>query len=234
MKKNYVFAIWMAAVITVLTTFVFHFTQSGYKNLNRGLWHYNNGRYAPAALYFEKVRPENSQYTQALYYLAMSYNKTADKESLAKTLTKLTNIKSDIPQNIEWLGDTYYGLKQYDLSEKYYRAYLSNHSNNYTVKKKLAEVLMWQKKYTEAVAVLQTLERQRKQDYQIKELLADAYAWSNNYDSAINIYQELLEYSKNSVNKELVLKLAQTLRYAGKDSQAIELYNKYFSEKDSL
>jgi predicted Zn-dependent protease len=149
-------------------------------------------------------------------------------------LEKFSQINQSDIKNIEWLGDTYYGLKKYDLAQRYYQSFLENKPNSYNVRKKLAEVLVWQKNYQDAFPILQAQLKDRPQDSQTKELLADVYAWSKDYDNAIKLYKELLENKTGSDKKDLALKLAETLRYAGKNAEAIELYKKYIDDKGNL
>ncbi|MDD5010652.1 MAG: tetratricopeptide repeat protein [Phycisphaerae bacterium] len=234
MKRHYFSVVIAALIICAATTVVFQRTQSGYKNFHRGLLHYNRGKYSKAVQYLEKVPPQQRQYPNALYYLVMSFNKLEDKSRLAETLENFSKINQSNIKNVEWLGDTYYGLEKYDLAQKYYQSFLEKSPDSYNVRRKLTEVLVWQKNYEEAVGILQTQMKDRPQDYKTKELLADVYAWSADYDNAIKLYKELLENKKGDEKKALVLKLAETLRYAGRNAEAIELYNKYIDDKGNL
>ena len=234
MKRHYWGVITTTVIICVATTIVFQWTQSGYKNFHRGLIRYNRGEYLKAVQYLKKISPQQKQYPDALYYMVMSFNELGDNPQLADTLEKFSQINQSDIRNIEWLGDTYYGLKKYDLAQRYYQSFLENKPNSYNVRKKLAEVLVWQKNYQDAFPILQTQLKDRPQDSQTKELLADVYAWSKDYDNAIKLYKELLENKTGSDRKDLALKLAETLRYAGRNAEAIELYKKYIDDKGNL
>ena len=234
MKRHYSGVITAAVIICVATTITFQWTQTGYKNFHRGLIRYNRGEYLKAIQYLEKIYPQQKQYPDALYYMVMSFNKLGDNPQLADTLEKFSQINQSDIKNIEWLGDTYYGLKKYYLAQRYYQRFLENKPNSYNVRKKLAEVLVWQKNYHDAFPILQTQIKDRPQDSQTKELLADVYVWSKDYDSAIKLYKELLDNKTGSDKKDLALKLAETLRYAGRNAEAIELYKKYIDDKGNL
>ena len=234
LKKSYTHVIVSVVAISIAVTIFFQVTQQGYKNFNLGLRSYNQGDYLKATQYFEKITPKQKQYAESLYYTVMSFNYLEDKVKLANALKKFSEVDKSNIDNTEWLGDTYYGIKNYKLAEQYYRTCLEEKPNSYTLKRKLSEVLIWQKNYAPAIAILQPLYEKDLLDYQTKELLADAYSWTKDYDKSIKIYKELIDSNINNTKEKLVLKLAETLRYAGKDKEAIELYDTYIKNKGDL
>lgn len=72
---------------------------------------------------------------------------------------------------------------------------------------------------------MKNLLRQKPEDYKLIELLADTYSWKNDYDNAILLYKRII--AKTGPSKEIMWKLAEALRYAGKNAEAAEFYNQY-------
>jgi tetratricopeptide (TPR) repeat protein len=129
---------------------------------------------------------------------------------------------------VQQVADAFYSLKDYPRAEILYRK-VFNRTKNIDTENKLTEVLVWQKKYDEALPVLEDLVNKKPRDLNLLKFFADVCAWAKKYDKAIGLYKRLLSYSQDK--EEIVLRLADLLRFSGKNEEAIRLYNQYLKEK---
>lgn len=226
MKKQIISVLFVIAVIAG-TSAVFHATQSFYKQSVRGMRLFNEGDYILARPYLEKaiaLKPEKKEILTALL-------ETYDKLGLAEE--KQTILKKGLeqfPKNKTYLremGDVSYQLGDYAAAEQAYRALQAQKETRYT-RRKLSEVLAWQKKNTEAAKVLEKILEDDPTDIISRKLLADVYMWSKQYDKAAEAYRKVLE--QDSENRDVALKLAEALRFGGRNDEAIKVYEKYLND----
>ncbi len=119
------------------------------------------------------------------------------------------------------LADYFLEFKRLDLAEKVY-VYQSRFDSSLSLRRKLAEVLVWQKKYLEAVKVLGQLRKDFPNNEEVLRLWIDVNSWNKNYSLAIKGYEQLNE--RGSLSNEDLLKYAETLRFAGQNEKAAEIY----------
>jgi len=213
-----------ALLIIIITSIIFCYTQSYYKNFVRGERCFKQDKYDQALTYFISAFEEKPKNLEVSQYIVWTYAKLNRQQDVAKALQIMSEIDPGNWEAKKWLGDTYYGLDNFAKAEECYKDLLLV-NRDFSLSMKLAEVLVWQKKYTEAIPVLKELLQQRPNDYQLIEFLADVYSWQKEYDEAIMLYKQLL--SEGSTSKEIALKLAEILRFAGRDAEAAKIYNQY-------
>jgi tetratricopeptide (TPR) repeat protein len=220
-------------LIITATTFAFQNTQGHYRNYSLGARCFEQGKYLDAVLYLNrahKVRPNDLETTK---YLVLTHKELGNKIYALKLLGNLVEIAGTDASTKRELGDIYFGLDDYVNAEKYYRQSLLMKSDT-SVQKKLAEVLGCEKKYGEATAILERLIGQKPGDYEASELLADIYSWDKEYDKAISLYYKLMSSTSRSGKKSILLKLADIMRYTGRDEEAVLLYNQYLERHNSI
>jgi tetratricopeptide (TPR) repeat protein len=148
-----------------------------------------------------------------------------DKEALG-LFKKLEAMKAGESKVIVRIADLYYKLEDFANAEIYYRKALS-HRKTPELQRKMAEVLAWQKKYDLAADILAEMPKTPE----TTQFLADVYAWNKEYEKAIIRYKELL--SSEKPDPEILLKLADALRLAEKDEEAIAFYKRYLRVRNA-
>ncbi len=206
------------------TTAIFQSTQSFYKDFAQGERYFRYRKYSKALPYFVSAYNLNPTSPEVLAYLLWTYQNLGMKKETGIILAAL--YKSD-PENIavlEQLADVYYSQSGFAQAEDMYRKILEI-KDSFSVRRKLAEVVVWQKKYKEAVPLLEELMKEKPDDYKLIEFYADVSSWAKEYEKAISAYRELLSSGHGS--RGTVLKLAEVLRFAGKDEEAVSVYDEY-------
>ena len=128
---------------------------------------------------------------------------------------------------IEQLADIYYSLSDYARAEAFYKKVMEEGGDRDTIRK-LAEVLIWQKKHDEGLTLLEDMIEEEPKDYAILEFYADVSSWAGKYERSIDAYLKVL--SAGEGNARTVLKLADTLRFAGRNEEAVKVYKDYLEE----
>lgn len=224
-RRKVIIAVSIVSIV-FLTTFIFNKTQPFYKNFYSGKLLFEKKRYPEAIQYFLsaiRIKPED---LTALKFLSQAYEKTGDRKRALRALEMIAENHPDDREINILLADSYYSLSDYYNAERLYRRAIEQGKSD-DIKKRLAEVLIWQEKYEEGLLLLEKLYRANPEDLKTAELLADAYMWSGQFEKAAQSYAQLLEKSPDK--KNIVLKLADCLRFAGKDEEAIKLYEKYLN-----
>lgn len=212
----------------VATTFIFQHTQSFYKYFTQGNKHFEQERYYEALPFLISAFKMEPQNMKAATLLLWNYEKLGMKKEAKNMLNVIWKANPEDLKITEELGDAYYSLSNYNRAEELYRRILEENSKR-DIKRKLAEVLVWQKKYSEAIPILEQLKIKRLRDFEFLAHLADVYSWAKEHDKAIKLYKKLLSHNYNI--EDITLKLADELRYVGRDEEAIELYNRYLKRK---
>ncbi len=216
-----------ALFIAAATTALFHSTQSFNKDYHRGRRHFNHARYSRALDYLLSAYHEKPESTEAMLYLARTYGELGRVEDAAEMLENLVSAAPGDTAVLEEAADYYHELNLYGRAEELYRDIMEIETAP-GMERKLAEVLVWQGKYEEAVPVLERLAEEKPGDYALLEFTADVYAWKGNYDRAARLYQKLLDAGYEE--KEITFKLAEVLRAGQRYEEAILLYEKYLEE----
>ncbi len=209
------------------TTFLFDLTQSFYKDYSKAVRYFQKGHYdeaVPLLLSAIQIEPKSAK---AYALLLWSYEKLGKKEEAKDVMEKVLLLNPDDLSIREQLADVYYGLSDYETAESLYRDILDKEPKK-NIKKKLAEVLVWQKKYDEAIPVLEELTKAEPKNLELAELVADVYAWSKKYDKAIESYRALLVANYHA--DDVTLKLADALRLSGRNDEAIKIYSEYLNK----
>ena len=228
MLRKFAFSLLTLFIISA-TTFIFHSTQSFHTVFVQGENRYNAGRYLealPFLIYAHKIEPAD---TQASIMILRSYEKLKMDKNVRLMADSMWPACAKDLKISEEVGDAYYGLNDYNKAESVY-SFISKKEDKPDIKRKLAEVLLWQKNYARAIPALERLVAANPKNFKLTELLADALSWKKDYAAAARFYNELI--MRGYRKKAMMLKLADTLRYAGKNEEAIKLYKEYLGEKN--
>lgn len=211
-------------VIIGVTSVTFHITQAFYKAFAQGRRHFSNAEYEQAEPYLRTAFDLKPSNPLVLARLLSTYDKLHMPAGTHEVLEIAIRYDPDNIAITRQLADVTYGLQDYAEAERLYREILFRRPDPAT-RRKLAEVLLWQNKYDEALRLLEDLSGKKPDDMALVEVLADAYAWAKQYERAIALYKRLV--NANIRRRDVALKLAETLRFAGRDDEAIEVYQKY-------
>lgn len=214
-------------LIIFLTTVIFNSTQSFYKAFALGKYYFDKSQYQKAVPYFVSALRISPCNTRAARYLLWTYEKLCMKAELKEVADAMLRCNPKDPRLLLQLADSYYWLSDYKAAEDLYHR-LSAEKPDFDVERKLAEVLSWQKKYDEAIPLLERLVKNYPQNFELTELLADVCSWAKKYDRSVELYRKLMASGYGP--KENALKLADALRYAGRNAEAVEVYNKYLGK----
>jgi predicted Zn-dependent protease len=228
MPRKFIFSLLILFIISV-TTVIFYHTQTFHNVFFQGEKRYNAGRYLdalPFLIYAHKIEPADMNVSALIL---RSYEKLKMKKKVKLMADSMWPACAKDLKVAEEVGDVYYGLNDYSAAEPIY-GFISKKENKPSVKRKLAEVLLWQKNYDKAVPILEGLVSDNPKDFKLTELLADALSWKKDYEAAARFYKELM--IRGYHRKTIMLKLADTLRYAGKNEEAIKLYKEYLGAKN--
>jgi len=224
MKNEKIILSLSVLAIIFFTTSTFDRTQSFYKAFIQGKRYFEKRQYQQALPFLisaAEIKPEDKNSSIYLLWTYANLGKKREASDLAKIIVEKNPEDSLVAEQI---ADVYYKIADYKIAEKLYRKALEK-KDTPDIKKKLAEVLMWQEKYADGISIIKELLKERPNDLNFIELLADSYSWEKNYDKAIELYNELL--TKNFRPEDVMFKLADTLRHSGKNEEAVKLYRKY-------
>ena len=210
--------------IIALSNYAFHATQTFYKIFNRGERHYLKGEYTESLPFFVEAFNMQPDDLRTGTYLLWNYERLGMRKKATHVLEVMAKHNPDDLMLKEQLADFYYHLLDYKKAEGVYR-FILKEDDTFNIRRKLAEVLVWQKEYPQAITILEDLIKKDPRNLELTELLADVYSWSGEFNESIKLYKKLL--AKNYHEEDIVLKLAETLRFAGRDDEAIKLYNEY-------
>lgn len=211
------------------TTFIFHKTQSRYKVLIRARKCLDEKRYYEAVPFLVSAFKMNHADAETGLKLLWDYEHLGMKKEMRQLIYELQdNLPNDIKIKEEF-ADACSNMSDYSRAEKFYKEVLGR-KRDLRVLMKYAEVLAWQKKYKETFPLFDEIIVKSNRNPDVIEFLADIAAWAKDYNKASAMYKGLLETGCRS-KKAVTLKLADALRFAGKNEEAIELYNKYMKEE---
>jgi len=210
-----------ASVLTIIftTTFVFGKTQTFYKAFSQGKKYFAQKQYAEAIPYLLRAFNMKPADPNIPLYLTSSYEKTGNRKEAARILNIAAKFNPNDPVIQELLADSYYSLQDYARAENLYREVLKVKSSR-DLKRKLAEVLIWQKKYSDGIPILENVYNEDRNDCKVSGLLADAYLWTGEYKKSIIIYKKL--HALFPHNEDIVLGLAKAFGYS-KDYESATL-----------
>lgn len=229
MIKRAIFSVAAVAVIVIIF-FILTYTESSDKFFKRGLKYFRQERYHEALPFFISAFNMDGKNTNAAVFLLRTYEALGMKEAARQMLDVVWETTPQDMTIAEELADFRYSLSEYLPAEELYRSILTKKPTD-GVKRKLAEVLVWQKKYDEAGRILGELTKKKPTDLDLAEFAADVFVWAKKYDVAVEIYKKLLLHGYH--NEEIVLKLADALRFAGRNDEAIQIYNEYLKKKET-
>lgn len=210
--------------VSASTSIVFQKTQSFYIALAQGDYYWRRADYATARVYYQNAFHVNPRNLKSIASLIRAYRKLNMKNEILIVLNQAQVQSLQNPRIAMELAGYYYEAGLYAQAEDIYEA-LKYSYYGAEARQKLAEVLVWQQKYKEAIPYLSAYARRHSADLAAQEFLADVYAWSRDYDNAIRQYKKLIPRLSNP--EGVVLKLADILRFAGRNEEAIEVYNTY-------
>jgi tetratricopeptide (TPR) repeat protein len=217
-------------LIATAVTLVFNYTQFSYKALHRGEGLFYKGRFEEAEGLFISALQANPRNLDAAFYLLAVYEKLGFREKARELLKLLSRSNPADSRVAERLGDLYYRDSDYAVAETlYHQALAINKYASPELKRKLAEVMLWQKEYPQALPLLEELHYLQPRDVRISVLLADAYLWGGYPSQAAVLYRSII--SSGSRSQSIMLKFADSLRLSGKDEEALRWYEEYFLQE---
>ncbi len=198
--------------IIVGTAGLFQLTQTFYKSYTIGKRYFSQGEYLRALPYLITAHAAGPESSGAANYLLWTYQRLGIKKDAAELLQSMWEKNSGSPVVMEELADGFYGMKDYEKAEELYRRILDK-EEVFRISRKFAEVLAWQKKYGEALSVIAKLRETRPEETELLKFEAETMANAGQYEKAEAAYKKVLEFFPE--DKDTLLKLANTLRYAG-------------------
>ncbi len=214
----------LASSIIILTTLAFQLTQTFYKDFIRGRLLLEKNRYDEALPYYKKAYEKRPGHPEVCEGLLLLYEKLGQIDPAIVLLKQMT-AKSPFDFALqERLADTYYRGKKFAETETIYRKILTQEKNPVLLEK-LARVLVWQKKYQEALPLLRELMLTHPQDGTLVEFAADVTAWAKDPEQAAALYAKAIQFFPE--RPELLIKRADQLRYAGHNEEALKIYEQY-------
>lgn len=216
-------------LIVSLTSITFHYTQGPYKNFIQGVRLFKQGKFQQALELLEPTflsQPDNLNLGMILVW---NYKELDKMQKMREMMDYIWEADTRDPEIARQLADAYSSQSEFGRAEVLYRKAYSQLKTP-SSKMGLAQNLVWQKKYKEAIPLLEELLSQSPQEAELLEFYGNVCFWANKHEKAIEIYKTLL--SLNLGSEEVVLKLADLLRYTGRDEEAIQIYNQYLKNKE--
>jgi tetratricopeptide (TPR) repeat protein len=173
-----------------------------------------------------KKNPNNKEFilTQA------SIMETAGKHKASRSYyNKLYTLTNDASYILK-VADLSTWLKEYAEAEKNYKLHIKTKGMTDSAVNGLLEALIQQKRNEEALDLLKSYKGKDVGELDVTERAGDLYAAMKKFDEAIVNYRKVL--AADPSRKKAALKLADTLRFAGKDEEALKVYESFLSEEE--
>jgi tetratricopeptide (TPR) repeat protein len=228
MNKKIILSLIICSIIGG-TSFLFHYTQRAYMYEQYGRSASLMRHYDAAQDYFLKALKVAPEKPSDILQLLLKNGRFISPPSGAQKAFELLESKGDRDRKIlNSLADYFFEFKRLDLAEKVY-VYWSRFDHSLSLRRKLAKVLVWQKKYPEAVEFLEKLRADFPNDIGLLRLWIDANSWNKNYPVAIDGYEQLKK--RIALSKEDLLQYAEVLRFNGQNEKAAEVYQQVIGGK---
>jgi tetratricopeptide (TPR) repeat protein len=156
----------VALPVVLITTFVFHLTQSYYKNYHIGRRHFEKGEYALAVDYLLFALKENPQSEEALFALARNYVNLGTPGKAAPLLDRLIRLYPDCLSLQEEEG-----CSSFEFA---------------------ADVYLWAGEYGKAISLYEDIINSGNEDREIILKIADALRMAGKYEDAVSFYKDYL------------------------------------------
>lgn len=229
MNTKRIFSIFFSVVLIVgLTAFVFVKTQTFYRLYEQGERLFLAGKTYRAIPYLKGAYARQPDHNRAAWLLVWSYERVGKSIDAQKILERMFAQGDKTNELVKHLADMYYSNDDFENAEYMYAKLLSQ-KEDVEIQKKYTEVLTWRKDYKKALMLLEGMLRENPDDYQLIELYADILTWTKDYVSAEKQYRKLLD--ANIHRKTVTLKLADLLRYDGRNDEALKAYKQYWLEE---
>jgi tetratricopeptide (TPR) repeat protein len=223
----------LAVVIIVFgTTAVFHLTQASYKAFSAGENLFRHGHFEEALPFFLTANQIKPRDVKAGIYLARTYKILKFDDKARSVMESLFVSNSKDAAIVLEMGDAYVSIGDFGQAEKLYRSALGLilvSPVRLKTEIRLAEVMAWQKRYEESIAMLEGLYKKHPRNFKVMETLADIYSWSHDYERSIALYEKMISMSPR--NRRVMPKIAEVLRYAGRYEESLEVFKRYLSEE---
>jgi len=151
---------------------------------------------------------EHKEYLMRNYtFASIKLKQYADSLKIALKLVDINNTAN----NYSFVADSYYGLKKYELSSKYYESsYLKNNDINSLLN--MSNILYGKlNKKKEAISYLQTYSLKHNCNKKVCATLLKYYQESQNITGMITVSTKLLDTYKNSYTNTKILKIQNYL-----------------------
>ncbi|MFA5164287.1 MAG: tetratricopeptide repeat protein [Candidatus Omnitrophota bacterium] len=188
LRMSLVFAV--AVAIAYAASTVFDSTQSFYMNFATAERYFKAGDYNAALRYFEIARAIKPDDDKPAPYLLWIYFNLDMKERAAGMLEELLAKDPTDGKLLTQYADVCYSLNNLPRAEELYRR-ASAVSKDPAIKRRLAEVLTWQRKYDEAIPLLKELYDKDPSDRELALVYAQALGYGRYPEDAIKVFSSL-------------------------------------------
>lgn len=227
--KPLFFIVLGAASIVVLTHLVFDHTQNFTKYLRYGKYLFDTKHYAQAegplkgALRFQPCNRE------ALDYLLWIYEKEADQKKRHRHLEQMWQCYPEDRDIALMLADSYFALAEHQKAKELFLRLLEG-EETHTVRRKLVDIALATRDWDMALTHLSSIVNATEATFSDRMLEAQLYTWKKDYSKALTVYAKLRDAYPETIS--ILLKMADTYRYAGDDDVAQALYEEYLERSD--
>jgi len=225
MNRTFRSVSWMAvSVLIVIGTYlIFNATHTFYKFYLLGGRYYEEGQYSRALPYLlsaYRMDPENKSIAWKLVWTYGHLNREGEGR---RVLEEINNRFPADPKVSESLGDLAFSEKAYGLAQRYYGRVLAR-KPSVSVRRKLANVLLAQKKYADAIGQMDILLSFAPDDIDLRYQHAQVISAAGDHERAARELQALLD--DGETKKEVITMLGDELRLLGRDEEAIKIYKR--------
>ncbi len=219
-----------SVVIVSVTAVLFQRTQSSANSLKAGERLFYERNYSRALAALSTAHARNPGQEKTAWYLYMTYLRL-DRQKEADALLADLNPKGIRDSGIlAELGNFHYEKKAYAEASRCYAGSLAL-AENPAIRRRYAEVLVWQRSYSRALAELDRLLRDNPSDRWLQELRADVLSWDGQYVKALGRYREL--YLAGYHREAILKKMTPLLGYAAADSAGTGFNRESLPKKSS-
>ena len=190
MRKTGIILVFVA--VAVLVSVTYHLTQQEKIHYHQGHRFFVEGRYPPAIPFFEKTLEISPDNKEAILELGYSYLWTGGPEQSIPLLLKSVENYPNDEKVLLGLADAYSWSGQYDEAIVILRQKILE-SGDIMLKKKLAEIYLWNGKFVDAQNILTPILKRDPEDADALFLMGKALYYSGDSLKASEALEKLLE-----------------------------------------
>ncbi|MBC7318048.1 tetratricopeptide repeat protein [Candidatus Bipolaricaulota bacterium] len=171
--------------------------------------------------FYNRVLLLDPKNVQVLYQLAESYRVAGINVQAEAQYSKLLEIDPNFLAGWVSRGDNAMAMEIYGRAAEYYQKALELAPGNLSIRLKLAEAYVRDKRYSEAKPILEEILKTDAENTTALILMGDVLMGEGNAAEAVNFYQRAWQKSPAA---DAELKLAQALAAAGRTEEALRRY----------